>query len=318
MLNEEINWLARRRRGIGGSDIAAIIGIDRFRTPLDVYLSKVNNEEQIESEEMESGRILENTIISWYRDKIKKENIYYEPPKSIMPYKHHKYDFMLATPDRLVYDKTITFEDMNNKSDEEIVKIAKGIAEVKNTSIRVEEPFDSWICQIQWYMNILGKEQGEIVWLSSGTKLKYKEIELNPKLISILEEAAIEFWEKHILTQIPPEPVSKEDLKKVYRQSVEGKTVEANPLIYETAAKIKKLRDEINDKSQELDELETIIKFYMKDAEALTYNGDLLFTYKTTKPTKIFNSKLFQEKYPDLYNEFLIDKEGYRKFLIKF
>ena len=44
MTREE--WLSARRTGIGGSDIAAILGLSPWRTPLDVYRDKVDGEDQ--------------------------------------------------------------------------------------------------------------------------------------------------------------------------------------------------------------------------------------------------------------------------------
>ena len=38
MTNEERTaWLNERRKGIGGSDVAAIIGLSPWTTPLDIY-----------------------------------------------------------------------------------------------------------------------------------------------------------------------------------------------------------------------------------------------------------------------------------------
>ena len=38
------DWLKLRRRGIGGSDVAAIIGISKWRTPLDIYNDKTEED----------------------------------------------------------------------------------------------------------------------------------------------------------------------------------------------------------------------------------------------------------------------------------
>ncbi|SDX70460.1 putative phage-type endonuclease [Allochromatium warmingii] len=64
MLTEEHR--AQRRRGIGGSDVAAIAGLSPWRTPLDVYLSKVRDVEQSDSDVMRWGSILEAPIADEY------------------------------------------------------------------------------------------------------------------------------------------------------------------------------------------------------------------------------------------------------------
>ena len=47
----EKEWLAWRRKGIGGSDAAAIMGISPFRTARDIYYDKLNIAPQENSEE---------------------------------------------------------------------------------------------------------------------------------------------------------------------------------------------------------------------------------------------------------------------------
>lgn len=61
-------WLASRRRGLGGSDLAAILGEDPWRTEVDVWLSKLDGYEEPEedSERREAGTFLEPVVVGWY------------------------------------------------------------------------------------------------------------------------------------------------------------------------------------------------------------------------------------------------------------
>lgn len=38
---ERLEWLKNRQTGIGGSDVAAILGLSKWKTPLDVYNDKI-------------------------------------------------------------------------------------------------------------------------------------------------------------------------------------------------------------------------------------------------------------------------------------
>lgn len=58
--------LEARRTGIGGSEIAAVLGMDPFKGPLDIYLTKVEGYEQPDNPDMERGRYLEPGIAEWY------------------------------------------------------------------------------------------------------------------------------------------------------------------------------------------------------------------------------------------------------------
>lgn len=39
--SERLEWLKTRQTGIGGSDVAAILGLSKWKTPLDVYNDKI-------------------------------------------------------------------------------------------------------------------------------------------------------------------------------------------------------------------------------------------------------------------------------------
>ncbi len=66
MSNFTPEQLEARRRGIGGSEISAVLGMDPFKGPLDVYLSKAEGYEQPDNPDMERGRFLEEGIARWY------------------------------------------------------------------------------------------------------------------------------------------------------------------------------------------------------------------------------------------------------------
>mgnify|MGYP003308094406 CR=1 FL=1 len=60
---ERTEWLARRRQGIGGSDVAAILGLSPWRTALDVYHDKTGAEKpEAETENMRIGTALEQFV----------------------------------------------------------------------------------------------------------------------------------------------------------------------------------------------------------------------------------------------------------------
>lgn len=62
----EKEWLAYRRKGIGGSDVAALLGISPWRTARDLYYDKLNIAAVEDNEEnwvaLEMGHLLEPLI----------------------------------------------------------------------------------------------------------------------------------------------------------------------------------------------------------------------------------------------------------------
>ena len=45
MTTNRAEWLKARRSGIGGSDVAAILGLNRYKSALDIYNDKISTEE---------------------------------------------------------------------------------------------------------------------------------------------------------------------------------------------------------------------------------------------------------------------------------
>ena len=71
-LNEQ-EWLAYRRQGIGGSDVAAILGISPFRTARDLYDDKLNIASAVDDTgnwvALEMGHLLEPLVAQIFTKK---------------------------------------------------------------------------------------------------------------------------------------------------------------------------------------------------------------------------------------------------------
>lgn len=101
-------------------------------------------------------------------------------------------------------------------------------------------------------------------------------------------------------------PVS-QDMGKMASQSVE----QAIMLLRDVKAKIKELET-----TEE--QLTTMVQGYMGESSNLvTMDGSVLATWKSSKPTAAFDSKLFQSAMPDIYGKFVMQKQGSRRFLVK-
>lgn len=98
----EEEWLAYRRRGIGGSDVAAIMGISPFATIRDLFYNKTGVQPVIQEEEesnwvaKEVGHRLEDLVAEIFSKKTGLEVF----PVRVM-FRHPLYPFMLADVDFL-------------------------------------------------------------------------------------------------------------------------------------------------------------------------------------------------------------------------
>ena len=106
-----------------------------------------------------------------------------------------------------------------------------------------------------------------------------------------------------------------------------GKVIEADEQLSKDCADLKIIKDELNDLTTKKEELESNIKMFMGDAEALAINVkdygrkggacQVLATWKAAKDSEKFDANRFADENPDLYTKYLVSKPGSRRFLMK-
>ena len=96
-----------------------------------------------------------------------------------------------------------------------------------------------------------------------------------------------------------------------------GKTVEAGDQILETYAKLKEVHAERMAKEKEEDELLEVMKVFCSDAEAITYAGQVLATWKQGKDGSRFDKTAFEKENPEMYAKYVKQVAGSRRFSLK-
>lgn len=94
----EDEWLARRREGIGASEIAAVMGVSPWDSPFSLWWKKHEGWDEPVNEEMSAGRRLESVIAEWFAEQ-------HEDEINVRPtglWASGERPWQLATPDRLL------------------------------------------------------------------------------------------------------------------------------------------------------------------------------------------------------------------------
>ena len=119
-------WLLNRKRGIGGSDVAAIFGISKYKSAYDIYTEKKSDTVQhFTNGAIEKGNRMEGPLIDLFFAKHKK---YQRINTKDISLKSKKYDFMMASLDSAFID------DQDNKC----------ILEIKTTTIQNSKMRKEW------------------------------------------------------------------------------------------------------------------------------------------------------------------------------
>lgn len=293
-------WLRLRKKGIGGSDAAAVCGMNRWRGPLDVFLDKTSDAiADNDNEAMYWGRVMEPVL----RDEFsKRTNLKVESVPFMFQFKEHP--FMLADIDGIVHEKDGTVSLLE-------IKTANGFA-AKDWEDGL--PPEYYI-QTQHYIAVCDLPKAYVAVLIGGNNFRYEEISRDEETIQTIIAMEASFWNNHVLTKIPPpvDATSENALSNMFPKS-NGTSIilpeEADRLIA-TIEESKMLEDEIK---KNRTESENGLKALLKDAECGKTPSGYSVRWKTSTTSRLDSTKL-KTDHPDLVAKYTKDS-SYRRFSI--
>jgi predicted phage-related endonuclease len=125
-----------------------------------------------------------------------------------------------------------------------------------------------------------------------------------------------EVWAR-VLSKNPFPPESTDQVKLMYPVD-NGESRTASQSVEEACRYLAIINKEIKALEERKEVFQTLIQGYMSDKATLTtIEGTVLATWKNAKPSKKFDSKLFQSAMPDTYEQFQVLVPGSRRFLVK-
>jgi len=324
-----------RLSGLGGSDAAAICGLNKYKSPLQVWREKVGLHVVEETEAMYWGTAIEPIVRTRY-EKILKER--YGDHAEVVPsefFRHREHPCLIAHLDGVLVSR------QNGSGPRR--DTAFGILEVKTAGERMKQDWgDEWtddipqsyLTQVQHYLGVTELPFCHVAVLFGGREFKIFEVKSNADFIKNLFELELKFWNDHVLTQIPPEPDGSESatamLKEMYPADT-GATVEATGEVRDWAKEYQCHKGIIKQAETDADNARNHIVSFMGEAAILT-GPDFRVTYKTDKERRIIDHKaaieeimgnpaidpVFKSILEDHMNSHTITKAGSRRFLAKF
>lgn len=300
-------WLSGRNDGIGASEAGTVLGLNPFETPYQLWRRKKGlDAPKQETFAMRAGHYLEDAVARFYADATQCRIIRNtaEDFSIINPEK----PFLRVSPDRLYWPDGARHNEEN-----------KCVLECKTTQKEVDE--DSvpkhWFCQLQMNMGVAELSRGALAWLTMGRKFGYKEMDFVPDFYGWLVEEVERFWTDYIVGDQEPPAQSVQDVLLKYDRHTDGKTVEVGVEVLEACKELKNVKTTLSELEADKAALEERIKVAFGDAEAISYGGQTLATWKAPKPGSKFDAKAFQAAHPDLAREFTVPAQGARRLLLK-
>lgn len=200
-------WLSCRKLGIGGSDVSCLLGINKWKSELELWLDKTNqaNDLPVENEAMAWGTIMEPVIRNHF---IKVTGKTVVEVKAML--QHPQYPFMLANVDGL------TVDDAGNPAILEI----KTASEYKRTEWENDIPV-YYQTQIQHYFCVTGVAKAYVAVLIGGNTFRIYEVDADAELQQMLVVLENAFWNK-VQNMIRPEIDGSDAAKNLINSMYQG------------------------------------------------------------------------------------------------
>lgn len=278
-----------RQKYLGGSDVAGILGISPWKTPLDVYLDKVQ------------PRIVEDAS---------KQKIF-SRGKRMEPY----------VIDLLAEEEGLTIIGRGNRYIDKVhgFLAAEIDAETScglNVEIKTVSPFKArewgevqtdaipvhYTAQSMHGLMVTGRDVCVFGVLVGADDFRVYRVERDDETISAIREKEVEFWGR-IQRLEPPEAVAVSDVLRLFEKD-SGRAIEADNKALSALIKLKEMKAASKTLEKEIEAAESALKLYMQDSSVLTVSGSIVATWKQQE-AKRFDTAAFKEKNSALYNQFL-------------
>ena len=185
-------WLEARKNGIGGSDVGAVMGINPWKSPLEVWLEKTGRAEPpdlSDNEKVYWGTVLEDAVANRFAElhpdtKVLRKNCTMVSKER--PWAFANIDRELRGPE------------------------GRGVLEVKTAGLRSEGdwvfgPPSHYLAQVQHYLSVTG---WDFVWVSvliGGQEYREYFFNRDESDIGAIDRAVDSFWNDYVMTGTMPQ-----------------------------------------------------------------------------------------------------------------
>ncbi len=295
-------WLEHRKLGIGGSDASVVCGISRYKSPVELWLDKTG---QLPSQEAGEAAYWGTQLEPFVRAEFtKRTGIEVSQVKQLLQSEEHP--FMLANLDGIC----------------EVPDVGTCVFEAKTASAYKAGEWensipDEYMCQIQHYMAVTGYKGTYIAVLIGGNTFRWKFVERDEELISMLIELEADFW-NHVEDGTPPPLDGSDASKQFLSERFPSSKPQSHITLPDTAAVLLAQYDEACEQleivAEQKQEAENLLKEMMGENEVGTAGGRVI-TWKSVAQERL-DSKTLKAEHPALYKKYT-NKTSYRRFTIK-
>jgi putative phage-type endonuclease len=302
-------WLAVRKQGIGSSDAAAAVGLNPYKSQLELWLEKTGRDGNLpkvdpkdETSPLYWGNILEPIVAAHYSQKtghrVRRVNAVLQ---------HADLSWMLANIDR----------EVTGSSDVQILECKT--AGINGARLWKEGVPEYVQLQVQHQLAVTGKSAADVAVLIGGQHLEIHRIPRNEALINRLIQLEQIFW-RYVESDKPPPADGSESaelaLRSLYPED-SGSTLDfsQHPMLSATFSDLVSVRQRLADLEKLEAQYKQSIQQVMGEASRAKFKAGEV-TWKKSKDSVSLDVVRLLKEQPDLLQRYPMSKTGSRRFVV--
>ena len=298
---DRAQWLEARKRYIGGSDAAAIMGLSPWSTPVELWMEKTGRSvkalpDAARERVFARGKKLEPIIIDMVVDKLRGQGHEVELVAKNQRYTDPEFPFMSCEIDmELRIDGELVNGDA--KSVHGFARRKWGAEDTEDIPIEYAAQFMHGLMvtpgnrQRCLVAALIGLDDVAIYWLHR-----------DEETIAAMRAKEVEFWQDCVLGGVMPDPMVFNDIKVLF-PSDNGQAIEATADIADKVKQLAEIKARIKTWEASEEELKFEVSEFISPNARLTFNGKELASWKGQDDTRL-DTALFKASHPALFTEF--------------
>lgn len=304
-------WLNVRKQGIGGSDAAAAIGLNPYKSQLELWMEKTGRDKDIpqpdpndDATPMFWGTVLEPIVAVQYAkktgNKVRRIN-------AVLQHPNPELHWMLANLDR----------EVTGSSEVQILECKT--AGINGARLWKEGVPEYVQVQVLHQLAVTGKQSADVAVLIAGQQLEVFRIERDDAMIALLIELEKQFWH-YVETDTPPPADGSASADMALRclfPRDDGEVVDLteNPELSQAYEELKQIRHEIAEQEKRESNLKQKLQQAMGESSKAVFTSGSI-TWRKAKDSLSFNTAALLKDLPHLQDKYQSLRKGSRRFLI--
>lgn len=285
---------------LGSSDAAAILGVSKWKTSLDVYLAKTEPEpdnfaDPDRARVLRRGHRLEPYIVEMMVDALREAGHTVEVVGTGRRFQHPDHPFIAAEIDcELIVDGEL----VNGEAKSASFRVIDEWGEAGTDEIPIH-----YAAQVHLAQAATRRRTTWVAALFGFDDVVMYRIDADDELQDALIGRMVAFWNDHVLARVPPAPERMTDIARLYRNSGPP-PVEASAKVAEVAARLRSIREERKALEEVADQAEFEIAAFMGESDTLLVGGKPYLSFRHQVRMLVDGKRLATEQ-PEVHKQFL-------------